>query len=87
MVYAQNREAAWRFIGFKHVNGLVKWGSYAKAQYIAKVHTGYGISLDNIALQIGDYHRTVQRLYRALMVIKQAEEVGQFSRDDMKTSK
>ena len=87
VLHADNREAAWRFIGFKHVNGPAKWGSYAKAQYIAKVHNTYGVSLDDIALQIGDKHRTVQRLYRALMVIKQAEKVKQFNPDDIKTSR
>lgn len=85
--YAPNRKAAWRFIGFKHVNGPAKWGSFAKANNIAEVHKTYGVSLDDIALQIGDTHRTVQRLYRALMVIEQAERVGKFSHDDMKTSR
>jgi hypothetical protein len=87
VIYAPNREAVWRFIGFKHVNGPAKWGSYAKAQYIAEVHNNYGVALDDIALQIGDTHRTVQRLYRALMVIDQAERIGKFSRDDMRTSR
>ena len=36
VIYAAGRKAAWRFIGFKHVNGAAKWGSYAKAQYIAE---------------------------------------------------
>lgn len=87
VIYAENREAVWRFIGFKHVNGPAKWGSYAKAQYIAEVHNTYQIPLPVIALQIGDTHRTVQRLYRALMVIEQAEKLGLFNRDDMKTSR
>ena len=64
---------AWQYIGFKHVNGPVKWDSYPKAQYIARVHNNYHVTLDDIAIQIGDKHRTVQRLYRALMVIEQAE--------------
>ena len=29
------REDAWRYLGFKHVNGPAKWGSYAKSKYIA----------------------------------------------------
>ena len=63
------REDAWRYLGFKHVNGPAKWRSYAKAQYIAFVHNKTGEKLEAIAAQIGDRHRTVQKLYRALMVI------------------
>ena len=76
------RECAWRYLGFKHVNGPAKWSSYAKARYIANVHRTYEVSLEDIARQIGDTHRTVQRLFRGLMVIEQAEEMKVFSRED-----
>jgi hypothetical protein len=76
----QNRREAWRYLGFKHVNGPAKWNSYAKAQYISQVHNEYQIPLPDIAEQIGDKHRTVQRLYRALMVIDQAEKSKVFNR-------
>lgn len=78
-----NREAAWQYLGFKHVNGPARWSSYAKAQYIAKVHRDFGVALQDIANQIGDTHRTVQRLYRGLMVVEEAERLGVFSRDDI----
>lgn len=74
------RTEAWNYIGFKHVNGPVKWDSYSKAKYIAEVHNDFGISLTEIAEQIGDKHRIVQRLYRALMVIDQAERTGAYHR-------
>lgn len=77
-----SREEAWQFLGFKHVNGPAKWGSYAKARYIATVHNEYGVPLSEIGRQIGDTHRTVQRLYRGLMVIEQAEKTGVFNRED-----
>lgn len=76
------REESWRYLGFKHVNGPAKWGSYAKAMYIAEVHRSYGISLADIAHQIGDRHRTVQRLFRGLMVLEQAEREKVFNRED-----
>jgi hypothetical protein len=78
------RADAWRYLGFKHVNGPAKWGSYAKARYIAQVHIDFKVSLDHIATQIGDTHKTVQRLYRGLMVIEQAEKEKIFSREDSK---
>ena len=77
-----SREENWRYLGFKHVNGPAKWSSYAKSQYIADVHRNFNIELDDIAKQIGDTHKTVQRLYRGLMVIEQAERLRVFSRED-----
>lgn len=81
-VLFESREGSWRYLGFKHVNGPAKWGSYAKAVYIADVHRKYKIALAEIAHQIGDRHRTVQRLYRGLMVLEQAEREKVFDRED-----
>lgn len=78
----RNRNEAWNFIGFKHVNGPAKWGSYAKAKYIAQVHNDYKIPLDQIAESIGDTHKTVRKLYRGLMVVEQAESQTNFKRED-----
>jgi len=80
VIFLDKREDAWKYIGFKHINGPAKWGSYAKAQYISQIKNEYGFSLEEIASQIGDTHRTVQRLYQGLKVIDQAESTGKFSR-------
>ena len=77
-----NRKDSWRYLGFKHVNGPAKWSSYAKAAYIAEVHRDFKVSLADIANQIGDRHNTVQRLYRGLMVLEQAERFKVFDRED-----
>lgn len=74
------RKDVWRYLGFKHVNGPATWGAYAKAQYIAEVHNSYNVPLEDIARQIGDYSNTVERQYRGLMVIEQAEKAKVFSR-------
>lgn len=81
-VIRTTREDAWQHLGFKHVNGPAKWDSYPKAHYIAEVHNSFGVPLNEIANQIGDKHRTVQRLYRALMVIEQAERLKVFHREN-----
>ena len=77
-----DRESSWRYLAFKHINGPAKWSSYAKSQYIAAVHRHYGVPLHDIARQIGDTHGTVQRLFRGLMIIEQAERVTAFTRAD-----
>jgi hypothetical protein len=81
------RKDIWRYLGFKHVNGPSTWGSYAKAQYIAHVHNGYNIPLGDIAAQIGDYNSTVERMYRGLMIIEQAETAKVFARQDVYSSR
>lgn len=81
------RKEIWRYLGFKHVNGPSTWGSYAKAQYIAHVHNTYKVPLTDIAAQIGDYNSTVERMYRGLMIIEQAENAKVFSRQDVSASK
>lgn len=82
IIYESRRES-WGYIGFKHVNGPAKWGSYSKAQYIATVHNDFGISIDEISQQIGDNNQTVLKLYQGLMVIQQAENMTDFKRDDI----
>ena len=82
-IRVKERKEAWRFIGFKHVNGPAKWGSFAKAKYIANIHNAYGIPLDDIAFQIGDTNKTVQKLYQGLMVLEQADRNKVYSFDDI----
>lgn len=76
------RADIWQYVGFKHVNGPQAWRSHSKAQYIAWVHNELEVSLEDIARQIGDKHHTVRRLYRALMVLDQAEDTGVFEVED-----
>jgi hypothetical protein len=75
------RDEMWRFVGFKHVNGPQQWDAMAKAEYIAWVHNDLGVALPDIAKQIGDKHATVQRLYSALMALRQGEEAGVWDRE------
>jgi ParB-like nuclease domain len=81
-VIVETRERLWQYVGFKHVNGPQVWRSHSKAQYIAWVHNDLGVSLEEIAKQIGDRHRTVRRLYRALMVLDQAADADVFHVED-----
>jgi hypothetical protein len=79
---AAGRTDLWEYVGFKHVNGPQAWRSASKASYIAWVHNTVGVPLDEIARRIGDQHSTVQRFYRALMVVEQAEEADVWQRAD-----
>lgn len=83
VIVLDKREDAWRYIGFKHVNGAVKWDSYAKAEYIAQVHNEYGVALDDIAEQIGDSNKITLKLYQGLMVLRQADKETNFKIADV----
>lgn len=83
VILLEKREDAWRYIGFKHVNGAVKWDSYAKAEYIAQVHNDYHVSLNDIAEQIGDSNKITIKLYQGLMVLRQADEETEFRISDV----
>ena len=76
------REDARAFIGFKHINGAAKWGSYAKARFSADWYRAGGVSLDDIANRIGDKHDTVKRMVNAIYVLDQAKNADQFDIDD-----
>ncbi len=83
IIVLNKREDAWRYIGFKHVNGAVKWDSYPKAEYIAQVHNEYGVELCDIAEQIGDSNKITLKLYQGLMVLRQADRDTEFRIDDV----
>jgi predicted transcriptional regulator len=87
VIFVNDRKDAWKFIGFKHINGPAKWGSYAKAQYISQIKNEFNIPLEEIASQIGDTHKTVQKLYQGLQVIEQAENLGVFDRTDIQANR
>jgi len=87
VIFVNDRKDAWKFIGFKHINGPAKWGSYAKAQYISQIKNEFDIPLEEIASQIGDTHKTVQKLYQGLQVIEQAENLGVFNRTDIQANR
>lgn len=87
VIFVNDRKEAWKFIGFKHINGPAKWGSYAKAQYISQIKNEFDIPLEEITSQIGDTHKTVQKLYQGLQVIEQAENMGVFDRTDIKANR
>jgi ParB-like nuclease domain len=81
-VRVTSRSDIWQYVGFKHVNGPQAWQSASKAEYVAWVHNDINVPLSQISEQIGDKHATVQRLYRALMVINEAAEADVWRKED-----
>ena len=82
-----SREDARPFIGFKHINGVAKWESYAKAKFAADWYRNDGVTLADIATRIGDKHDTVKRMVNAIYVLEQAKKEGKYSIDDRATKR
>lgn len=73
--YAESREAAYVYIGFKHINGPFKWDALAKAKFAADwVATGRDIQL--VSRTLGDSHNTVLRLVNGWNVLQRAKREG-----------
>ena len=87
-VYRVNsRKDARSFIGFKHINGAAKWGSYAKAQFAANWHRSGEATLEEIAAQIGDNHDTIKRMVNGIYVLEQADKADIFHLSDRAVSR
>ncbi len=76
VVVYPSRELAWPLLGFRHINGPVRWDPWAKARYIQQVHELHSVPLEEIAKRIGDQNATVFRLYQGLIVADQAQKAG-----------
>lgn len=86
-IVVKNKEESWKYVGFKHVNGPAKWGSYAKAKYIAEIHNDFRIPIEQIAYQIGDTNKTAQKLYQGLMVLEQANNEKIYKYEDIQANR
>lgn len=83
-----DREDSRQFVGFKHINGTARWGSYAKAKFAADWYRKQPEKgLEYIAEMIGDKHNTVKRMVFAIYVLEQAQKEGLFSIEDRYTGR
>lgn len=62
------------FLGFRHVTGIKEWAPPEKAQFIAKLIDGNGLSYREVMRKIGSKTDTVERNYIAYCILSQMEE-------------
>lgn len=86
-IIVASKEESWKYVGFKHVNGPAKWGSYAKAKYIAEIHNDFKVPIEQIAYQIGDTNKTAQKLFQGLMVLEQANREKVYRYEDIQANR
>lgn len=70
------------YLGVRHISASQPWDSYAKAAWVSEVVESSELSVAEVALMVGDKHKTVARLLEGFYFVKQAEESGQFRPSD-----
>lgn len=70
-----SRQQARAYIGFKHINGPMKWDAIAKAKYAAQWFAE-GSDIATISKTLGDNHNTVRRLVNGWLALEQAKASG-----------
>ena len=70
-VYEEGRSAVLAYLGYRHITGVKRWDSYAKARYVYQL-VNAGNDLSHIQQRIGDRHETAPRLLRSYLVWEQA---------------
>lgn len=79
---ADRRQALLSYLGVRHIASAQPWDSYAKAAWVAKVVEENQLPLADVALMIGDQHRTIRRLLEGFYFVNQAIEAGEFRPED-----
>jgi hypothetical protein len=70
------------YLGVRHIASSQAWDSYAKAAWVAHVVETENIEIADVALMIGDQHRTISRLLQGFYFIRQVIEAGKFRPED-----
>ena len=80
----EDREAAAGYIGFKHVNGPVRWSSLAKARFGVRFYEDMDGRLtpqqrmQSLTKQLGDSRGVILRLLVAYKIVQQSTVLGHF---------
>ncbi len=72
IVYPERNEVL-PYLGVRHITGIKKWDSYAKARYIADM-ISKGHSVEDIEKQVGDRVQSVRKNVIAYQLLQEARE-------------
>src|SRR5947208_2905783 len=73
------REEVYRFLGFRHIGGIKKWGAEAKARYIARevedaIRRGSRNPFRDVGKRVGSNAQGVRNSYLALALLRHARD-------------
>jgi hypothetical protein len=69
-----NRAEVTPYLGFRHITGVMQWGPYQKARYIAQLVEDGGQTFAEIARIIGGRAPTVREHYIAYTLVRQSRD-------------
>ena len=83
----KGRDAAWAYIGFKHVNGAQMWDAYPKALYLtdwylSELKKDPDTTLTSLSAKLGDRHDTIKRMVNGNLALRQAHDRDLFHVND-----
>jgi hypothetical protein len=66
------------YLGVRHISAAQPWDSYAKAVWVSRVISETPLTIRDVALMIGDEHRTINRMLEGYNVMQQLIRAGEF---------
>ncbi len=67
------RDRVLQYLGVRHITGIKKWESFAKARYIAYL-IEKGFTIDQIQARVGDRSNSVRKIYFCYSLVKKAQD-------------
>ena len=77
VIVYRTRDEVTPYLGVRHIVGIQKWDSYAKARYVARM-IEKGQTVQAVEEQIGDKQGTVVKNYVCYQVLEQAKDEFEF---------
>jgi hypothetical protein len=78
----EQRKELLSYLGVRHIVSAQPWDSYAKAAWVAKVIQDSSLMINDVAVMIGDQHKTISRLVQGYYFIQQLVDSGNFRPED-----
>jgi hypothetical protein len=79
----EHRDEVLPYLGVRHIAGIMKWDSYAKARYVASMVSA-GYSMNEIQEQIGDRQNSARKHYLCYRIAQQARDEFDFNTEPVK---
>lgn len=78
----EQEEELLSYLGVRHIVSAQPWDSFAKAAWVARIVEAGELKVADVALMIGDQHRTIGRLLQGFYFIQQLIDTGNFRPED-----
>lgn len=74
VIVAEDRKAVAPIIGYRHISGIEPWKPYQKARFIARFINEDQLSIDDVAILVGERPTDVAGHYRNHEIVSQARD-------------